>query len=181
MYRKSNVLNVFSPENLLNVFNNYFDEHTYKTNKPSIYTGLFRINFNTKNVTAQPVLMTISHDRVDRKLKSHQTTWTSRVPVRVCARSRSISRWEKRWLLLLVDGLLTVWVSCWMLYSLHSCLLQYSAMNPRRAARRGCTHTTLLFVYSLLLCHWRVRLSDDESLNRKWDVTAAATVKLCLV
>lgn len=72
-YRKRKVLNVFSLENWLNAFNTFDDHTTYETNKPSIYTDLFRISFNMKHVTYQPVLMTISHD--PRRTACISTWW----------------------------------------------------------------------------------------------------------
>lgn len=71
--KKRKVLNVFSLENWLNTFNTFDDHTTYETNKPSIYTDLFRISFNMTHVTYQPVLMMISHD--PRRTSRMRSRW----------------------------------------------------------------------------------------------------------
>lgn len=131
--RKRKVLNVFSLENWLNAFNTFDDHTTYKTNKPSIYTDLFRISFNMTHVTYQPVLMMISHD-----------------PRRT---SRMRSRWEN--ICLLVDGLLTVWVSWWMLYSWHSC-------STVRWTRHG-THNSAVCLQSAIVSLTTNLSRDDKT------------------
>lgn len=132
-YRKRQFFNVFSLENWLNAFNTFDDYTTYETNKPSIYTDLFRISFNKKHVTYQLVLMMISHG-------PRQIT-------------RMRSRWENIWLL--VDGLLTVWVSSWMLYSLHSC-------SAVRWTRHG-THNSAVCLQSAIVSLTTILSRDDKA------------------